>query len=405
MAALPVRANDLRASATLYIDGLFHPQQGDTARDLFGGIGASADLDYRPHPAWRLRAVPRFYLDARDSELHRYLPHEASVAFSAGPMDLTVGLLRFDWGISEALRPTDTLNPIDYGQGLLRTEKLAEFATELRFTVEPWSLDLVVIPFHQPPRFPTDSASLGLALGGFTALGLDFDPDWRTPESVEDVTFAARTRVTLGPVDLAASWMRGPSRLPGPWLDDVVLRAKDFPVDVVGGSLSWVVGPVVIRGEAAWVYTGRAPDFRVEENPYPWARPIPPSHTTYVGGLEANFWDVTGDHDLTVVLEYVGEARPYHDAQAALRPLQGDVYAALRWSMDDLDDTRVGLSALVDVKRGDSVLRLSAERRLVSELVLRLDAALVIPGDDGPLSVLHNLGDADVISARLSWTF
>lgn len=78
---------------------------------------------------------------------------------------------------------------------------------------------------------------------------------------------------------------------------------------------------------------------------------------------------------------------------------------ALRWSFDDLDDTRFGLSALIDVKRGDSVLRLSAERRLVSELVLRIDAALVVQGEEGPLSVLHNLADADVISARLSWTF
>lgn len=85
--------------------------------------------------------------------------------------------------------------------------------------------------------------------------------------------------------------------------------------------------------------------------------------------------------------------------------LQGDVHAALRWSFHDLDDSRIGLCTLVDMKRGGSVLRLSAEGRLGAELVLRIDAAFVIPGDEGPLCVLQNLGDADVISARLSWTF
>ncbi len=398
-------ADEWLTRVTLSLDSEVQPEHLDQWRTPLTRFTLSADLDWRPDPAVRIHLRPRFAIDAVDSERNRFIPREASVALTAGPVDVHLGLLELRWGLCEVLRPTDTLAPVDAGQGLIRPDRVALVAMQVALTLEPVIFEAVVAPLVHPARFPSGAAQLGFSLGGFDRFRLDLPGAARPPEDLDEVTFASRVRATLGPVELHAAWMSGPTRLPGPWLDDLTLRAVSYPIDVFGGALAWTVGPVVLRGEVAHTSTRRAPDFRVEENPHPYTEPIPPSTTAYVAGLEATLWDLVGDHDLTLVAEYVGEVRPYYDAQAALRPLQGDLYVAARWAFDDDDDTRLGVSAVIDLKRTDTLFRAFAERRLVADLVLRLEAALVFAGETGPLSVLHELSSEDVVTASLSWAF
>ncbi|MFT7624605.1 MAG: hypothetical protein ACI9WU_003793 [Myxococcota bacterium] len=388
-------------------------EAGEAVDIANGGIGVRARVLARPASWLTLTFEPRFYIDFVDTDRTRAEPLEAHARFRAGPIDIEAGLTRFDWGISTLHRPTDPLNPRDWGAGFFRGEKLPELALTVSGHWDSVSLDLVFVPVHRHPQYPGGGDALGVRFGSLGALNLDLREGWLFSDlGLDTMTLAARARASFGPVDLAAVWMRGPSRLPAPVLDDLTLRELVYPVDIIGGSAEAAVGPVVLRAEAAWVSSGRAPIVVNAANPQPWTEPIPDSYVSYVVGAELTLWDLIGDADLTLTAEYAGEVREFLDAQALLRPWQSDLHFLADFRLDDLDDTRVIAAVILDLPQGDVVARLAVERHLGAGFSLRIDAVLLSEGPggalgegDGPLTLTRSLSDRDTLSARLSWRF
>ena len=382
-----------------------YPQVGDAAQSIFYGVLLDASLHARPWKSVLLKVAPRFRWDFVDSSRNRVIPREAWLIVLGGPVAIKAGLHRFHWGVSTLYRPTDPLNQLDYGTGFYRTEKLGEPAVSTTFELDPVTIELAWLPVFQHPHYPGGDDVLGIQLGRLGALAVDLDEGFTDDIRLETMTFAARVSATLGPVDAELTWMSGPSRLPGPWLDDLTMRSVTYPVDVLGGSLLWALDPVMLRGEIAWVGSTRRQDFVVPQNPFPWTEPIPDSYAAYVLGAELTLWDLVGDHDLTIEVEYLGEIREFLDAQSTFRPWQDDLFVSLRWRFDDLDDTVLSAAAAIDLGRHDTLLRFSAARHLGWDITLHLDANVIVEGDEGPISLLHTLADRDSLAATLEWSF
>lgn len=379
----------------------------DTDRMWLSGLGFEASFVARPASWLQLRFDPHFYVDLWHPDRNRVVPLEARATFVAGPVDIDLGLRRFSWGNGLLHRPTDRLNQTDWGTGFFRSGKLSDLALVVRANLDPVVVEMVWEPVYRYPFFPGGDDPVGVRFGGLGALKLDTRRDFEVAAiQARNMTFAARVNATLGPVVLEAMWSSGPSKLPGPLLDDLTLRDHIYPEDVVGGSVAWTVGPVVMRGELAWTFTERAELLVAAANPYPWTEPVPDSYGAYVVGVEVTFWDVFANADLVWVTEYLGEVRQFLDAQAVFRPFQNDVFSTLRLSLDDDDDTRFELGAVVDLGRGDTLIRASAQRHLGADFVLRLDANILVAGSgDGPLAILHELTRRDSVAANFSWHF
>ena len=382
--------------------------QLDEGQVLQMGLMLGGEFLLRATPELSFKLIPRLYWDPINADRSRWIPTELYVRSTAGPVDITVGMQRFEWGVSTLFRPTDTLNQRDYGTSIFRGHKLGDPAVALALHLAPITADVVFMPLLQHPTMPQTPEDFGLRLGDFSrvrpALPTGFDLD---DPGLSDMTFAARVRGNFGPVDAELMWMSGPSRVAGPWLDDVTLRSIQYPVDVFGASVSGVIDPFIIRGEIAVFSSERAPLFREETNPQPWTEPIPATYAAYVVGAEYTAWDIVGDHDLTITLEYAGELREFRDAQAILRPWDHDLFIAARYQLDDLDDTWFSASAAIDVRYGDTVLTFGASRHLIWNITLELDAIVVLEGtdDDAPLSLVRELADRDSLRARFTWAF
>ena len=405
---MPANTNPGRTTLVgrLYSEIIAYPDREDDGAPAYGGFGFEATLDSRPAPWLSLRFSPRLHVDTTDPGRNRVLPSELWLRARAGPVDLTAGLQHFEWGVSTLFRPTDVLNQSDYGVGFFRTSRLPELAVSARLAIEPVTIEFAWLPIYQHPRYPGGDDVLGVGFGSLGALELDVRGGFLTEDiRLRTMTFAARVQAQLGPVDLEAMWTSGPSRLPAPFLDDLTLRDVVYSQDVVGGAIAWAIGPVVLRTELAWYLTGRAEPVYALANPYPWAEPIPPDYGALVAGAELTLWDLLGDADLTLTVEYLREIRPFLDAQAVFRPWQNDLFVSLSLALDDLNDSRFTASGAVDLVRGDTLLRLHASRHLIADLSLALDAVILIGGDEGPLSLLHSLSDRDSLSARLTWAF
>ncbi len=338
----------------------------------------------------------------------RVLPREAWLRVAAGPVDVQAGLREFDWGISTLKRPANPLEQLHYGAGFFRLELLPDLALSAKLTLSPFTVEAAWIPIYRRPNWPTGDDVLGIRLGALGALNLDVSTGWLPIDEVDanTMTFAARVHYR-GPVDVSLVWMRGPSRLPAPALDDLTLRDLTSPHDVLAGTISATLWDVVLHAEAAWLSTDRTKRVFLAAEPYPWTEPIPDSYLSWTTGIEWTLWDLFADADLTLTAEYAGEVRPYLDAQAALRPWQNDLYLGATLRLDDVDDTRVALATIVDLSHADTVVRVSAGRHLGADLVLTVDAVVLMgtKDDDAPLSLTTTLADRDSFGARLSWFF
>ncbi|MFT5432030.1 MAG: hypothetical protein ACI9OJ_002728, partial [Myxococcota bacterium] len=376
----------------------------DAVQGSFGFVG---HLEIRPTRWFSLVFEPRLRIDFTESGRHRVIPDIGYAEFAEGPVEVRAGLQRFHWGKSNISRPTDPLGPVDQGIGFFRADRLGELALSTRLMFDPVTIDVVWNPIFRHPLYPAGSNAVGVDFGPLGSLQLGLREGWLTEDiSVENMTFAARVGATFGPVDLEAMWMSGPSRLPGPLLDNLTLKDVVYPVDIVGASVAWAIDPVILRGEFAWISSGRAPIVINAAEPFPWTEPIPADYAAFTVGAELALYDFIGESDLIVIVEYMGEIRPHRDAQATFRPWQNDLALLLNWSLDDLDETRVSAGAIVDLAHADTVLSLSASRHLIADIVLSIDAVLLLEGnDDEPLRITHSLADRDSVVGRLTWSF
>ena len=72
---------------------------------------------------------------------------EAHVTSRIGEMDVLVGNTILFWGKVESYNPVDVVNSLDYGRGLMRSEKLGAPMAQVSLPIGSGQLDLVAIDF------------------------------------------------------------------------------------------------------------------------------------------------------------------------------------------------------------------------------------------------------------------
>ena len=186
-----------------------------------------------------------------------------------GDVDLSVGQQKVFWGSTDAVNPVDVLNPRDMSLPL-DSEKIA--VPMLRAVVhldDVLRLEAVAVPAFTPSTPPPEAWRTAPTTPqpppGVTIVERRA-PDERRPEAaLENVTFGARATARFDGFDASVNYVRGfrhlptlettlvPTDTPGAFAVQPVLRYDR--VHVVGTDFSGTLGPVVVRGEAAYTFT------------------------------------------------------------------------------------------------------------------------------------------------------
>ena len=197
---------------------------------------------------------------------------EAWARLFLGDVELTAGNQTLFWGSTDAVNPVDRLNPRDL-RVPIDAVKLATPMVHLRAYLEgDVALEAALVPVFTPSQTPDAAWRTDLAPTfppGVTVVETRPIRDERPAAALENVQFAVRAQWRPPGFDLAVSYLHllrdtptasaemVPTGAPGEVALQPVLRYDRIEVVGVDGSVA--LGPVVLRGEAAYTFT-RDPD-------------------------------------------------------------------------------------------------------------------------------------------------
>lgn len=185
-----------------------------------------------------------------------------------GEVDVTVGKQRVTWGSTDGVNPVDVLNPRDlsFPPG---SDKLAvPMLYASIYAAEDFRVQAALVPVFTPPILPGPDwrAAPPAPPPGATIVG-QLPPEDQLPEAeLGNVQFGVRATALLGDFDVSATYFHGfrnqptlsarlePTNTPGQFLLQPVISFDR--IDLFGLDFSGVVGDVVLRGEAAYTFTG-----------------------------------------------------------------------------------------------------------------------------------------------------
>lgn len=279
--------------------------------------------------------------DFSDPSRSRILLKELYADLRIGGFYAAAGNQAIRWGRMDVFSPLDVLTPRDFEDPFL-AEPLAAPAIQLKYSLPFLSVQAVLMPGFVPSRYPVFAPARYDVLipqpravhqpgGDFQiptvyeamaapALTPADDPDPDDEVAPLEAQVGLRLEVSGAPGDLAAYVYRGRDRLPS-WFGYDILNASgidDFTlvtageadvaltpwhqkVTVVGLDGDLVLGPVVVKGEAAWTRTEDpgAEDCSVDDPYLKWAAGAEVMKNDIGGGVGlAVRVEATGDHEL-----------------------------------------------------------------------------------------------------------
>jgi len=197
------------------------------------------------------------------------LIREASVRMFVGPATVEMGLLRRVWGKGDALHVVDVLNSTDYSDlgssGYLDSRIAVPMVVLEAAFRRQGLLEVAYVPVLVADRIPADgrwapaeyTELLALAAAGVTLVA----PPART--TLDSAQVGVRLSDTFGPLDLGLIYYYG--YLKQPSVDQTAIIPAPIPggtitldydrVHVAGAEVAAVVGPLNLRGEAAYYAT------------------------------------------------------------------------------------------------------------------------------------------------------
>ena len=315
---------------------------------------------------------------------------EAYVEISNEGFSASVGKQIFSWGVADAYKPTDVINPSDY---LITPDgyKIGVPSTAIEYADEWGTIEGVVVPWFSPARLPGDSdrwfpddAEIRRRLKD--ALGyvppIVYPPRELPENAVENIQVGLRLQSSslVRGWDLALNYFRGfqpygvyrGAVAPGPALG----LTRVFPeFHMVGGSFSTTWQDFEFHGETAYHHTVE----KIQDEDY----------ISYIAGLNYNwtrglpsFFDRA-----TLVLEYAGE-QVTRDRPAGSNFISSGIDRGLTNSLvskarlEFLQETRFEISGAYNFDGSDHAVGFSLARKFFDRLEAKIGADFLWGDDD-----------------------
>jgi hypothetical protein len=421
MAAAPVARAELTSKGELAVEGRAFPDDGDElTHDQ--GLGLFGRLEARHQHApfeEKLRAYGR--LDHYDDRRSTLVLEEAFVQVRQGRVRLRVGADLVNWTATEAFHPADVINARNLDSDLESLEKVGEPMAAGQVTLaEGTTAALMVMPVYMKTLLASPRSRLsfapGVDFGGRRALydrGGHYTDDHFGPQ------LALRVQQVVGQADVSVHALEQMDRLQ-PIAGWDIAEARPVPIYLTvrqaGGTYQHVLGPVIVKLEAAYRWFETPVDTDAPVVPLDVSGPVPVpgaftsrDHGTVAVGLEYGIPHASGG-DSTLILE--GQAvLGARDAatRRSLTPFQRDLFAGYRLALGDEDSKELVVGTIVDLeRRGELLVNVSYQQRLGETFSVRAGLRIFAARgreDDGDRYGLAPLRESDHLRVTLTRHF
>ncbi|CZF83771.1 hypothetical protein [Grimontia marina] len=323
--------------------------------------------------------VPFFRADALDDERTHADIREALLLYYQDHYELRVGVGKFFWGVTESQHLVDVINQTDLVESVDGEHKLGQPMMSVGIESDVGMLDLYLLPYFRERTFSSSDGRL--AIPGMAGQPVRYESNHK--EWYPGV--AGRYSTTLEDWDVGLSGFHGTNRDPyflsmsgssaevSPYY--ALMTQFGFDVQAIFGDWLW-------KAEAIRRYSLD-------------------TYTAATGGFEFTFIGIVDSQsDLGYLLEYL------YDSRGTSAPVAGqnDVFAGLRWALNDIDGTEVLVGGTLDLDNTDSMsLRVEASGRFSNEWSWSLNGWLFdSETENDPLAAVKR---DDFFEASVRWYF
>ncbi len=335
------------------------PFTGQEDRRLWPSVAIRLAMTYEADngkDVFSLRPFARY--DPNNNRRTHFDLREASWTHEEENWDLLVGASQVHWGVTESRQLVDIVNQLDFVEDIgFDREKLGQPMVNLNLFGDWGELSLFYLPYFREMTFPSNNARL--------RGPLPIDTDATTYESSLKQwhpDFAARYSNTWGDADLGLSFFHGTSREPKMKIELTPLGISAVPtygiMTQVGVDALYAQENILWKLEAITRWGQGDPFFAA------------------VAGFEYTVFDAFGSGaDIGILGEYLYDGR---DQEAPATVFDNDIFAGLRITMNDPQDTNILMGATVDLNNQHIFFNLDATRRIGENWQLQLDARLFL---------------------------
>lgn len=359
-----------------WLDGQYQGQEN----------GLNPSLLLQPELYWRsddgqqrISIVGFARVDSVDDERSHADLREAYWGIDGNGWDLTAGISKIFWGVTESRHLVDVINQTDLVESIDEESKLGQPLVNFNLQRDYGRFGVYVMPYFRERTFPGVD-------GRFRApLVVDTDnPVYESGDEEHHVDLALRYSHYFGDVDIGAHVFEGTSRearfivADNQRLLPVYDQMTQFGVDVQYTNEAWL-----------WKLEAISRDTRVD------------SFFAAVGGFEYTFYGVRDSSaDVGVLLEYLYDDRNDISPPTAA---DNDLFVGARLALNDADDTSVLAGVAVDLDTQELFLNIEAERRFGDSLSVELQLRSFMNAEPG--DALFAVERDDYLQLRLSWYY
>lgn len=376
----PVYANELTGFAALEYRHFFNEEQFLGQKDGTGPSFLAEPEYYHVSADEKTTYTSKVFLryDPSDDERTHLDVRQFDVVHSKGDWEARIGVSKVYWGVTESQHLVDIINQVDGVEDIDQEDRLGQPMVQLS-TFKDWgTLRLLYLPYFRERTYPGREGRLRAPIVIDTNHSLysnsaeKFHPD-----------SAIRYEHSLGLWDVGLSHFHGTGREPTLRLKGDKLVAfyeiiDQTSLDVQYTNDSWLWKLEAIGRGGQGEYFGAA-----------------------TGGFEYTAYSVLNtSHDLGFLIEYSKDGR---DDSAPFTIFDNDVFAGLRYSLNDVSDTAFLGGVTTDTKDGSRFIVFEASHRINTNWKAELDMRLFTNQDaDSPIKAMQQ---DDVAQARLSYFF
>ncbi len=345
--------------------------------ELYYPLADSRDsVTFTPFYRWDEHDDDRSHGDIRELNWHKV----------ERDWELTVGISRVFWGVTETVHVVNVINQVDLAESPDEEDLLGQPMVNLTLVRDWGSVDLFVLPYFRERIFPGPNGRPGTspAISNSKAIYDSSAEQWHTD-------FAARWSHSSGYWDLGAYHFYGTSREPR--VDPAFYEIKgDGQVELI--PIYDIINQtgVDIQGTFdAWLLKLEA---IYRDGPQE-------SFFSGAAGLEYTFFNVAGSGaDIGIVSEYLFDDRAL---LLATDNDDDDISLGLRLALNDVNSTELLAAVMQDVDDRSRYFYLEASRRIGDAFKLSIEARGVDNvAADNPLRIYQ---DENYLQLELGYYF
>lgn len=291
--------------------------------------------------------------------------------------ELTVGISKVFWGVTESQHLVDIINQTDQVENVDGEDKLGQ--PMIRFsTVQDWGiLNAFILPGFRERTFA--------GIEGRPRPGLIIDTDAATYESSDKdnhIDYAIRWLNHFDEIELGLSFFSGTGREPEMLLTGTTLTPHYVLIKQAGLDLLAIVED--------WTWKLELISRKSKAQKY----------TALTGGFEYTLYGLfDSTTDVGIVVEYLYDDRD----QLATTPFQNDITTALRFALNDTQSTEILMGLITDLDNPITASFIEASRRIGDDLKLTLEARAFSNTIAG--RPLYDFRQDNFVQADLAWYF